>query len=80
MNFNSILIGSEDPQRLVDYYTKLFGQPSLSGFPARFEQLGLHELKAWPSRELLSRGPRRVGIRLLGARSHLPRMASQPVE
>ena len=27
MNFNSILIGSEDPQRLVDYYTKLFGAP-----------------------------------------------------
>ena len=25
MNFNSILIGSENPQRLVDYYTKLFG-------------------------------------------------------
>jgi len=28
MNFNSILIGSADPQRLVDYYTKLFGDPS----------------------------------------------------
>ncbi len=27
MNFNSILIGSEDPQRMVDYYTKLFGEP-----------------------------------------------------
>jgi predicted enzyme related to lactoylglutathione lyase len=27
MNFNSILIGSADPQRLVDYYTKLFGPP-----------------------------------------------------
>jgi predicted enzyme related to lactoylglutathione lyase len=27
MDFNSILIGSEDPQRLVDYYTKLFGKP-----------------------------------------------------
>ena len=27
MNFNNILIGSEDPQRLVDYYTKLFGKP-----------------------------------------------------
>ena len=27
MNFNSILIGSEDPQRLVDYYSKLFGKP-----------------------------------------------------
>ncbi len=30
MNFNSILIGSEDPQRLVDYYTKLLGAPTMS--------------------------------------------------
>ena len=30
MSFNSILIGSEDPQRLVDYYTKLFGAPTMS--------------------------------------------------
>jgi predicted enzyme related to lactoylglutathione lyase len=28
VNLNSILIGSEDPQRLVDYYTKLFGEPT----------------------------------------------------
>ena len=28
MNFNSILIGSEDPQRLVEYYTRLFGEPA----------------------------------------------------
>ncbi len=28
MNFNSILIGSENPQQLVDYYTKLFGEPT----------------------------------------------------
>lgn len=28
MNFNSILIGSEDPKRLVDYYRKLFGEPT----------------------------------------------------
>jgi predicted enzyme related to lactoylglutathione lyase len=28
MNFNNILIGSEDPQRLADYYTKLFGEPT----------------------------------------------------
>jgi predicted enzyme related to lactoylglutathione lyase len=27
MNLNSILIGSEDPKRLADYYTKLFGEP-----------------------------------------------------
>jgi len=27
MNLTGILIGSEDPQRLADYYTKLFGKP-----------------------------------------------------
>jgi predicted enzyme related to lactoylglutathione lyase len=27
MNLNGVLIGSEDPERLVDYYTKLFGKP-----------------------------------------------------
>ena len=28
MDFNSILIGSEDPARLIAYYTKLFGEPA----------------------------------------------------
>jgi predicted enzyme related to lactoylglutathione lyase len=28
MNLNSILIGSEDPKRLAEYYTKLFGKPA----------------------------------------------------
>ena len=28
MNFNSIMIGSEDPQRLAAFYTKLFGEPT----------------------------------------------------
>ena len=27
MNFNGILIGSEDPQRLTEYYSRLFGKP-----------------------------------------------------
>ena len=27
MNLNSILIGSEDPKRLAEFYTKLFGEP-----------------------------------------------------
>ncbi len=31
MNFNSILIGSEHPERLATYYTKLFGAPLFSG-------------------------------------------------
>ena len=30
MNFNNILIGSEDPQKLADYYTKLLGEPTMS--------------------------------------------------
>ena len=29
MNFNNILIGSAEPQQLVDYYTKLFGKPTM---------------------------------------------------
>ncbi len=28
MNLNSLLIGSEDPQRLREYYTRLFGDPA----------------------------------------------------
>jgi len=27
MDFSGILIGSEDPKRLTDYYRKLFGEP-----------------------------------------------------
>jgi predicted enzyme related to lactoylglutathione lyase len=29
MNFNNVLIGSEDPQRLVEYYSRLFGKPDM---------------------------------------------------
>jgi predicted enzyme related to lactoylglutathione lyase len=31
MNLTSVLIGSEDPDRLVAYYTKLLGEPSWNG-------------------------------------------------
>jgi len=30
MNFNSILLGTDNPQALVEYYTKLFGAPGFS--------------------------------------------------
>ena len=30
MNFNSILIGSDNPQAMVDYYTKILGEPGFS--------------------------------------------------
>jgi predicted enzyme related to lactoylglutathione lyase len=49
MDLNSILIGSEDPQRLVDYYTKLLGEPAFSeggftGWPigSGFVTVGAH--------------------------------------
>jgi predicted enzyme related to lactoylglutathione lyase len=29
MNFNNLLIGSENPERLVEYYSKLFGKPGM---------------------------------------------------
>ena len=30
MNLNSVLIGSQDPGRLADYYRRLFGEPEWS--------------------------------------------------
>ena len=30
MNLNSILIGSADPNRLVEYYTKILGEPAMA--------------------------------------------------
>ncbi len=30
MDFNSILIGSENPERLVEYYTRVLGKPTFS--------------------------------------------------
>ncbi len=30
MDFNNILIGSEDPARLTEYYTRLFGEPAFN--------------------------------------------------
>ena len=30
MDFNNILIGSDNPKALIDYYTKLFGEPAMA--------------------------------------------------
>jgi predicted enzyme related to lactoylglutathione lyase len=40
MNLNSILIGSEDPDRLKAYYTRLFGEPGWAEGPYTGWQLG----------------------------------------
>ena len=40
MNLNGILIGSEDPGRLSEYYTMLFGEPGWNEAPnGEFERL-----------------------------------------
>jgi predicted enzyme related to lactoylglutathione lyase len=48
MNFNSILIGSEDPQRLVDFYTKLFGTPTWVFEPYSGWQIGSGSVTVGP--------------------------------
>jgi len=52
MNFNNILIGSEDPQRLADYYTKLFGTPAMSEGGYTGWQIGSGFLSVGPHSEV----------------------------
>lgn len=40
MNFNSILIGSEQPEALVEYYSKVLGAPTFSDFGYSGWQIG----------------------------------------
>ena len=55
MEFNSILIGSEDPQRLVDYYTKLLGKPVFSDGGYTAYQLGSGFVTVGPHSEVKGR-------------------------
>ena len=55
MDFNSILIGSEDPQRLVDYYTRLFGEPTMSDGGYTGWQLGNGWINVGPHSEVKGR-------------------------
>jgi predicted enzyme related to lactoylglutathione lyase len=57
MNFNSILIGSEDPQRLVDYYTKLFGEPSWSDGGYTGWLIGSGSMTVGPHSEVSGKNP-----------------------
>jgi len=40
MDFNSVLIGSEDPARLVEFYRRLFGEPVVADESYSTWQLG----------------------------------------
>ena len=57
MNFNSILIGSDNPQRLVDYYTKLFGEPSFADGGYTGWQLGSGFVTIGPHDEVSGKNP-----------------------
>jgi predicted enzyme related to lactoylglutathione lyase len=55
MDLNSILIGSEDPQRLVDYYTKVLGAPMYSGDGYSTWQIGAGFVSIGPHSEVKGR-------------------------
>jgi predicted enzyme related to lactoylglutathione lyase len=48
MNLNSILIGSENPQGLADYYLKLFGKPAFEDNDFHSWQIGTGWLTVGP--------------------------------
>ena len=52
MNFNNILIGSEDPNRLVEYYTKLLGKPAFEGDGYASWQIGTGFVSVGPHDEV----------------------------
>ena len=58
MDFNSILIGSEDAKGLVEYYTKVLGEPTFSG-EGEFAgwQIGSGYLTIGPHSEVKGRNP-----------------------
>jgi predicted enzyme related to lactoylglutathione lyase len=57
MNFNSILIGSENPERLVGYYTKLFGAPAMAEAGYTGWQLGSGWVTVGPHDQVTGRNP-----------------------
>jgi predicted enzyme related to lactoylglutathione lyase len=57
MDFNNILIGSEDPQRLVDYYTKLLGEPAFSDGGYTGWQIGSGFMSVGEHSEVKGRNP-----------------------
>lgn len=57
MDFNSILIGSSDPGRLVEYYAKLFGEPAMSDGGYTGWQLGSGFVTVGPHSEVSGKNP-----------------------
>lgn len=52
MNFNNILIGTDNPQRLFDYYTKLLGEPTYKDDSYSSWQIGTGTVSIGPHSEV----------------------------
>jgi predicted enzyme related to lactoylglutathione lyase len=57
VNFNSVLIGSEDPKRLTDYYIKLFGKPAMEDSGYSGWQIGNGWITVGPHDQIKGRNP-----------------------
>ena len=57
MNFNNILIGSEDPVRLAAYYEKLFGEPMYRDSSYSVWQIGSGAVAVGPHSEVHGKNP-----------------------
>lgn len=57
MNFNSILIGSENPERLVEYYTRLFGEPTMADGGYTGWQIGSGWVTVGPHDQVTGKNP-----------------------
>ncbi|NJD28435.1 MAG: hypothetical protein FIA92_09070 [Chloroflexi bacterium] len=57
MNFNSLLIGSEDPARLVAFYRKLLGEPTYSDESYSTWTVGTGSISIGPHSEVKGRNP-----------------------
>ncbi len=57
MNLNSVLIGSEDPARLVEYYGKLFGKPTWDDGGYTGWQIGTGGFLVGPHDQVSGRNP-----------------------
>jgi predicted enzyme related to lactoylglutathione lyase len=57
MDLSSILIGSEHPERLVEYYTKLLGEPVFSGEGYTSYRIGSGSVTVGPHSEVKGKNP-----------------------
>ena len=55
MNLNSILIGSEDPERLADYYRRVLGEPAYAGNGYTSWMIGTGAVTVGPHSEVKGR-------------------------